>query len=87
MSSEFEHFFELEITQNSTKFDQNFSSLLFLSQQRTFLLSSLKRSGSGSERVIGEGSECATTSKTPRQQQTIPGSGAQRAAASVEVNF
>jgi hypothetical protein len=64
MSSEFEHFFEFEITQNSTKFDQNFYSLLLLSQQRTFLLSSLKRSGSGSERVIGEGSEWATASKT-----------------------
>jgi hypothetical protein len=64
MSSEFKHFFELEITQNSIKFDQNFYSLLLLSQQRTSLLSSLKQSESGSERVIREGSEWATTSKT-----------------------
>jgi hypothetical protein len=64
MSSEFEHYFELKISQNSTKFDQNFYSLLLLSQQRTFLLYSLKRSGSKSERVIGENSEWATASKT-----------------------
>jgi hypothetical protein len=82
-------FFELEITQNSIKFDQIFYSLLFTFSTINFsaIFSQTKwvmeadRSG-WLERVRSGQRQAG-----PRQQQTIPSSGAQRAAASVKVNF
>jgi hypothetical protein len=63
MSSEFEHFIELEITQNSTKFSIFFSCCLN-NKLLIYLLSNEVGNGSRSERVIGEGPEWATASRT-----------------------